>query len=120
MPSITWFLSGEESINSGYVRTGRRFAKTFKRRADAEQAFFGALVRRGVVEFGQAHRAHQGRIGRQGLVERVLGQGSTGLMNGDAADQPFAQFERVPELLGHGMQDLYSRTGHFDADTVAG
>src|ERR1019366_3959114 len=28
VPSITWFLSGEESISSGYVRTGRRFANT--------------------------------------------------------------------------------------------
>ncbi len=88
--------------------------------AQAEQAFFGTLVRRSVVEFGQADGAHQRCVGGQGFVERVLRKRRAGLMDGYAADQPFGQFKSVAELLGHGMQDLYSRTGHFDADSVAG
>jgi hypothetical protein len=41
-------------------------------------------------------------------------------MNGDAAEQAFAQLQRVAELLRDCIEDLSGRAGHFEADSVAG
>ena len=65
-----------------------------------EQAAFGPLFGRRVIEFGQADRAHQGGVGFSGEPRRFRRKRAAGFVNGDAAEQPFAQASAVLPFVG--------------------
>ena len=54
---------------------GPQIREHVQRGAQTEQARFGTLVGRGVVEFRQAHRAHQRGVSGQRLVSVSSGRG---------------------------------------------
>ncbi len=80
----------------------------------------GPLLGRRVIEFGQADRAHQDGVGFERQLLGFGGKRRAGLMDGDAAQQPFANGQLMIPFFGHDAQYAHSFSGDFGADPVAG
>ena len=88
--------------------------------ANSQQPFFGPLLGWCIIEFRETDSAHEGRVGGGGKFRRLVGEGGAGLMNGDAAEQPFGQIQRVIPLVRDMLQHAHSFAGNLGADAVTG
>ena len=88
--------------------------------ADAEETTFRALFRRPVIEFREANRAHEDGVGFDTEFRGFFGERRTGLVDGDAAEEGFADLEIVAPFFGDGAQDTDGFPGDFGSDTVTG
>src|SRR6202000_3387187 len=78
--------------------------------ADLQQAGFGALVRRQVIELVVADRAQKDRVGVERDVNGLLGQWRAFGSDGDAADERLGELEvetaRLVAEFGDGLEDV--------------
>src|ERR1019366_9218018 len=88
--------------------------------ANGEQAAFGALAGRGVIELGQTDCAHEDRVGFEREFFGFGGKGRAGFVDGDPAEQAFAQGQLMAPLFRDKAQDTYGFAGDFGTDPVTG
>ena len=88
--------------------------------ADLQQAGFGALVRREVIELVVADGAEEDGVGVERDVDGLLGQRCAFGSDRDAADESFGEGEVVAAELGDGLEDVDGFAGDFGADAVSG
>ena len=88
--------------------------------ANPEEALFRPLLGRCVIEFREADRAHQGRVGGGGEPRRFLRERGAGLVNGDAAEQPLRKIQSVIPFGRDVAQYAHCLAGYFGADAVTG
>ena len=88
-------------------------------RSQAEQTLFRTLGAGNVVPLGAAHRAQQHGVGSGALVELMLGEGVTVLVDGAAAHIDIGVCKFVTELSGDLVEDQQGLIDDLRTDAVA-
>ena len=119
VPPTTSVFRGEAAEQAGPCAHGAQVGEDAQRRAQRQQAAFGALFGRGVVELGQADRAEQRRVRRERQTQRGLRQRRAGEPDGGPADGRVGAVNAVAKPLRDGSQHAHGLCRDFGTDAVA-
>mgnify|MGYP000665042739 CR=1 FL=1 len=87
--------------------------------AEAEQTLFGALLTGQTLPLGAAHCAQKDAVGREALVQLMLGQRVAVLVDGLAAHRGVGVVEGVAVLFGHLIENAEGLLHDLGAGAVA-